>query len=345
MKLYTSIFCTFVLLAVLVVGCGATATPSGSRAAEVHSPLAATEEPRTVEKTLEAEKTVEVMVEKTQEPVIAPTSAPATPMPLDNTASGVLPAAAPRSDRLIVKNSEMQVTVENSDVAIDRVTQLVGDLGGYIISSRIWYQDWLGASYKYASITIGVPVDRFEAAMRRLRGLALQVDDEHASGQDVTDEYVDLESRLRNLEATRDRIRTFLDKATTVEESLTVNEQLAAVEAEIEAVKGRMNYLFDRSSYSTITVQLNPALPAAPIPPTPSPTLIPMPTPTATPLPTPTPWSATAIASDAAFTLTSILQTLAGIAIWFGIVVLPLVLPVALFVWGVRYVARRLGLK
>jgi len=49
------------------------------------------------------------------------------------------------------------------------------------------------------------------------------------SGQDVTDEYVDLQSRLGNLEATRDRIRTFLDQAQTVDEALRVNEQLAAV--------------------------------------------------------------------------------------------------------------------
>ncbi|MBN2004893.1 MAG: DUF4349 domain-containing protein [Anaerolineae bacterium] len=331
MKLYTGVLCAFVLLAVLAAGCGA--TPASIRVA-TQAPRAATEEAaKIVEKTVEVEKIEALTVAATPAPL------PATPGSLNDTTSGVLPAAAPRPNRFIIKNSEMQMTVEDSDAALDRVTQVVGDLGGYIISSRIWFQDWLGESYKYASVTMGIPVDRFETAMRRLRGLALQVDDEHASGQDVTDEYVDLESRLGNLEATRDRIRTFLDKATTVEESLRVNEQLAAVEAEIEAVKGRMNYLYDRSSYSTITVQLNPALPPAPVPPTPTPT------PTATPTPTPEPWNASAIASDATSALTSVLQTLAGIAIWFGIVVLPLVFPVVLIAWGVQRVARRLGFK
>ncbi|HPD42084.1 MAG TPA: DUF4349 domain-containing protein, partial [Anaerolineae bacterium] len=93
------------------------------------------------------------------------------------------------------------------------------------------------------------------------------------SGQDVTDEYVDLQSRLGNLEATRDRIRTFLDQAQTVDEALRVNEQLAAVEAQIEQVKGRMVYLRERSAYSTITVQLDPELPSAPeVTPVPTPT-------------------------------------------------------------------------
>lgn len=316
MKVYTGVLCVLVLLSVLAAGCS---TPT----------------PMMVQETQEAaevsivEKTVEVESMATEEP----TEEPLTEEFSSSTAH-VLPAVAARSNRMIIKNSEMQLTVEDTDAAIDLVTQVVGDLGGYIVSSRVWYQDWLEEPYKYASVTIGIPVDRFEVAMRRLRGMAVQVDDESASGQDVTDEYVDLESRLRNLEATSDRIRSFLDQATSVEESLRVNEQLAAIEAEIETVKGRMNYLTDRSAYSTITVQLNPELPPVAVPPTPTPT----------PKVTPEPWRASAVAADATATLTSILKVLAELVIWFGIVILPLIIPIGLIVWGTRYVLRRLGL-
>ncbi len=171
---------------------------------------------RTVEFETVVEKPVEIVV--TALPMVMP-----TPLP---TLSGgnVLPvAAAPRANRLIVKNADLSLTVEHTDIAIDRLTQIVGDVGGYIISSRVWYQAWLDKEYKYASLTLGVPVDQFEAAMRRLRDIALSVDDERAGGQDVTDEFVDLQSRLRNLEATQDRIRTFLDQAKTVDEALKVN--------------------------------------------------------------------------------------------------------------------------
>ena len=75
---------------------------------------------------------------------------------------------------------------------------------------------------KGATITFAVPVDRFEETLRRVRGIAIRVDQESASGQDVTDQYADLESQLRNLQATADRIRDFLTKATTVEEALKV---------------------------------------------------------------------------------------------------------------------------
>lgn len=288
--------------------------------------------PEVVMKTVVVEKEGEkVVVIETKEVVVASTPAPA-PIP---GGANALPSVASRPNRMIIKNAEMQTTVEDTDVAIDLVTQVVGDTGGYIISSRVWFQDWLGVQYKYASVTLGVPVDNFELAMRRLRGLAITVNDERAAGQDVTDEYVDLDSRLGNLEATRDRIREFLDQATTVEESLRVNAELAIVEAEIETVKGRMNYLGDRSAYSTITIQLNPALPPAPTP---------EPTPTPTPTPTPEPWSASAVAADASHTLVSALQILAEVLIWFGIAVLPLALPVVGLIAGGRYLFKRLGL-
>ena len=283
--------------------------------------------PERVFETVVVEKEVErtVLVEKVVE--AAPTPAP-TAMPA-GVGGHTLPAAAVRANRMIVKNADLQLTVEDTDVAIDRVTQVVGDVGGYIVSSRVWYQDWLDEAYKYASITVGIPVDQFEDTMRRLRALALTVDDERAGGQDVTDEYVDLESRLRNLKATRDRIREFLDQAQNVEEALRVNEELKAVEAEIEAVQGRMNYLFDRAAFSTITVQLSPALPDPPLAPTPTPT------------PSPEPWSTTRVARDAGQTFTAILRVFAELAIWFSIVVLPFALPPVALLVGVRHWLKR----
>ena len=91
----------------------------------------------------------------------------------------------------------------------------------------------------------------------RLRGLAVKVVDETAAGDDVTEQYVDLQSQLTNLEATRARIQEFLKDAKTVDEALRINQELANIEAQIEQIKGRMNYLNDRSAYSTITINLS----------------------------------------------------------------------------------------
>jgi len=284
---------------------------------------------------IEKEVVVTQIVEKEGEAVVVTVEARTEDMPAatvisssgEDTAIDYDALTLPyRSNRLIIKNADLSLLVADTDNAIDRTAQVAADTGGYILSSRVWYQEWLGDNYKYATITIGVPAHQFEVAMRRLRGLAVRVVDENASGQDVTDEYVDLQSRLENLEATRDRIRTFLEQTTTVTEALKINEELKAVEEEIALVQGRMNYLFDRAAYSTITVNLNPELPEA--------------TPTPTPTPTP-PWNPGETAERAGNTLSAILRVLIEIAIWFGIVVAPLVVPPVLVAAFIAWIARR----
>ena len=80
-------------------------------------------------------------------------------------------------------------------------------------------------------------------------------------GDDVTEEFVDLESRLKNLEATRDRLQSFLDKAETVDDALKVNQSLSDLQGQIEQLKGRKQFLERSAALSTISVTLSP-LPA-----------------------------------------------------------------------------------
>jgi hypothetical protein len=236
-------------------------------------------------------------------------------------------------NRLIIKKAEVALLVENTDTAINRSLGIVTEYGGYVVSNRTWFQD----EGKYATLTIGVPAEYFEEMLRRLKELAVTVSNETVSGQDVTDEFVDLESRLVNLEATAARIREFLAQAKTVEESLQVSNQLSAIEAEIEQVKGRMAYLKDRAAFSTITLQIAPHV----LVPTPTPT--PSPTPTATP----EPWSAgrtfnqaTTVTSSAAQTL---FQTSVDVLIWMVVVILPFAAPVVLVIWITFKLVRRLA--
>ena len=242
-------------------------------------------------------------------------------------------AALPQ-DRLIIKNGEISLLVENADVAIDRVTQTAVDNGGYVLTSNTWFDD----IYKSATVTIAVRSDRFEIAMRRLRDISIMVLQESSSGEDVSSEFVDLESRLGNLEATRDRIQTFLDQAKTVDEALKVNEQLAEIEAEIEQVKGRMNYLSGRAAFSTITVDLTV--------PQPTPTITPTPTNTPTPTPTftPTPWSAAGAVQGAVKAQTGLFHGLIELFIWFGLVFAPYGVVIGGIVLGARaFMKRRNG--
>jgi hypothetical protein len=237
-----------------------------------------------------------------------------------------LPEASPyRASRMIIKNAELRLLVDDTRTAVDRVTQVAEDTLGYVLSSRTWYD----RDYQYATITLGVPAEEYEGALRRLRGIGLRVLDESASGTDVTDQYVDLQSRLRNLEATEATIRSFLDKAETVEESLRVNQQLSEITDQIEEIKGKMNYLKDRSSYSTITVHLEPQLP------TPTPTATPTATATPTPTPTPTPlaWQPDQTFRSASNVLVRLLRAVGDLLIWIVVVLGPFLIPLALVIW------------
>jgi len=190
--------------------------------------------------------------------------------PSDGSAASGAPASGSGNTSggvpLIVKQGRIHLLVKDTDQSIDRLTQIVSDSGGYIVSNRVWFEPGREANSKYATYTIAVPVDQFENALLRLRDLSLRVVEESAGGQDVSEEYVDLQSRLNNLESTRDRIRGFLDQAQSVDESLRINQELSTIEDQIEQVKGRMNYLSNRAAYSTITVQLDPELPPVVVP-------------------------------------------------------------------------------
>lgn len=325
----------FTLAIVLLAGCGAPAATPAADYGQMPLP-AATQAPYMAEATAPAE----LFAVGQSGGAADSKSAQAVTLPEVNTnqtvdANGTpIPVVVSGADRKIIKNAEVRLQVEDTDSAIDRTTQVIGDVGGYIISSRVWYQDYYGTSYKYATISMGVPVDQFETAMRRLRNLALKVLDENASGQDVTDQYVDLQSQLGNLEATRDRIRTFLEQAKTVDEALQVNQQLTEVEAQIEQVKGRMNYLGNRSAFSTITVTIEPKLPD----------ITPTATPTAMPTATPTVWDPGKTLGSAQHTVTLAYQGVVESLIWLLVVFVPLLAPPALIIWLVwKFVTRKTG--
>lgn len=309
MKSRSSLFMLFVVVAMVLAACGGAAATESP----VEPELYGFEEPAAAPPS--ADKAGEAIAEQSVDSIGFPVA--------ENTAyevrnqSGNL-TVLERSNRMIVKNADIRLLVEDTNSAIDRTTQIVGDSGGYIVSSRVWYQDYAEYQLKYASVTLGIPVDEFERVLSRLRGLAIEVRDETASGDDVTDQYVDLQSQLTTLEATRERVQSFLDDAKTVDEALRINMELANLDAQIEQIKGRMNYLNDRSAFSTITITLEPELPELePVAP-----------------PVPQVWSPGLVLKDAVKVLTVAYQGIAEFAIWLGVVLLPIFLPPALLLWA-----------
>jgi hypothetical protein len=158
-------------------------------------------------------------------------------------------------DRRVIRNAEIELEVENIESSTRQFREIVADLGGYMTSSSA---QTTGESRARTYLSFEVPADRFETTLDRLRDhrLVVEVLHESTTTQDVTEEYVDLESRLRNLEATEERYVELLEAATTISEILDVEYELSRVRGDIEQLQGRINYLDQRTSFSRISVTL-----------------------------------------------------------------------------------------
>jgi len=168
---------------------------------------------------------------------------------------------SPEEERMIVRNGDMSLVVEDVVDARDEIAQLAVSFDGYVVSSQISgeEQDMRGW------ISIRVPDEKFDQALAELRDLAARVTSESTSSQDITEEYVDLQSRLKNAEATESQYLALLEKAINVEDILKIYDSLSRVRGDIEQIKGRMQYLEQISSMSLISVNLKPVATAKPL--------------------------------------------------------------------------------
>lgn len=219
--------------------------------------------------------------------------APGTAAP--GVSGGSDPAIIEPQQRIVITNASMGVEVRDVDAVAQQMINMALGMGGYVVNSSVYdatYYDGVeNVDGRRADMTIRVPAARLEEVMEMARQVAVTVVAETIIGQDVTDEYTDLESRLRNLEATRSRIEEFLADATSVEESLRVFDELTRVTEEIEVIRGQLNYYAEAAAYSSLTLTVTQFVPQRSVTATPTstPTNTPTPTPTHTPTITPTP--------------------------------------------------------
>ena len=158
-------------------------------------------------------------------------------------------AAVSAQDRIIVRTVGMTLVVSQVAQVVDDIGRVARDLGGWVVSSD--------RSSKHAGfVAIRVPAQALEDAVRQLRQLAVEVESESSTSQDVTDEYVDSNSRLRSLRATEAALLELLGQSTDVESALLVREELSKVQTEIESLLGRIKYLEQTAAFSLVNVDL-----------------------------------------------------------------------------------------
>jgi len=269
----------------------------------------------------------------------APTLAPAAEAPRE--ALGVAPSVASDSfagntpgqgisgapqaqpDRLVIKNASLSLVVDDPVKSLDNISNLADEMGGFVVTANM-SETVLdsGAKAPQGNITIRIPAERLNEALKRIKADSKQAPlSENINSQDVTSEYTDLGSRLRNLEATETQLTEIMGSATKTEDVLSVYNQLVQVREQIEVIKGQMKYYEESAAMSAISVNLVANAAVQPL--------------------TIGGWQPVGTARNAVQALINTLKTLGSLVIWILLYILPVVLVLfVIFVLPLRWAWR-----
>lgn len=232
----------------------------------------------------------------------APAAAPAVTTADTSTVPSV-------SQRLVIKNASLEIVVDSPSQALQTISDMAQQMNGFVVSSSSFKTtDSEGVEVPQAKITLRVPADKLDQALAKIHSLVKNADqdirNENVTGQDVTEDYIDLNSRLTNLQAAEKQLQTILDNATKTEDVLSVFQQLTNIQQQIEVTTGKIKFYEQSAALSAIDVSILASASIAPI--------------------QIAGWQPLGIARDAVQALVEIGKFLVGAVIWIVIVVVPI---------------------
>ena len=172
-------------------------------------------------------------------------------------------------DRKIVRNADLTMEVASTTDAQHRVVSIAESHGGFVVNSEAKQRDNIEPAKRTLDITlvVRIPENQFGAALDQIRALGNGTPkEEKVTGQDVTEEFIDLEARLKTQRALEAQFLQIMRQAGKIGDALEVQRQIADVRTEIEKLEGRKRFLENRSSLSTITINLQSPTPIIVVP-------------------------------------------------------------------------------
>ncbi len=259
---------------------------------------------------------------------LAPMEAPlAEEYGLDSSKGTGVTAAESESEQMVMMSASLSIAVDDPSTTMADIQKLARDMGGFTVYSNLYKtQTMTGSEVFEASVTIRVPAERLDEAMEKIKAMTGDAKkytlNENVSGQDVTKEYTDLQSRLRNLEEADAKLSEFYEQATKTEDALAIYNQKMQVTEQIEVIKGQIKYYDESVSTSSITVSIQAKETIAPL--------------------TVAGWKPSGVARDALQALIKFGKGLVNFLIWLVLYVLPIALVIGLPVFFlVRWLTRR----
>ncbi len=159
-------------------------------------------------------------------------------------------------ERKIIRNADLELEAAAPAEAQTRITSIAESNGGFVIESNQSSSDVKTTTRDTVSMTIRVPAEKFNESLDAIRKTATRTIAETVKGQDVTEEFIDIEARLKSQKALEAQFLEIMKRSNSVAEALSIQREIADVRGEIEKVEGRKQFLQNQSSLSTIKIKI-----------------------------------------------------------------------------------------
>lgn len=159
--------------------------------------------------------------------------------------------SAPVSERKVIKKGEITFQTKSLQESTAFIKGAVNEMSGYISGENVYSSD----NRVTQRMEIRVPAKNFDILLARISDNAGKIDSRNVQVEDVTEEYIDIDSRIKTKKELENRYKELLSKAGKVDEMLSIERELGTLRSDIEATEGRLKYLTDQVSLSTLTVE------------------------------------------------------------------------------------------
>jgi hypothetical protein len=225
-------------------------------------------------------------------------------------------ASMPAQDRLVIRNADLAVVVADPSQKMDAISKMAEEMGGWVVASNVYQTQTVNnVEVTEGTITIRVPAEKLDEALTKIKEGTSEILSESSSGQDVTAEYVDLQSKLKTYEEADAQLSKILETKTESEEVLAVFQQKMAYEEQINLLKGQIKYYNEAAAMSAINVRVVAEESIQPL--------------------EIAGWKPQGVARDAAQALIDFFKGFVNFLIWLVIFVIPVLVMVGLPGWGI----------
>jgi hypothetical protein len=161
----------------------------------------------------------------------------------------------PAAERKVIRNAELTLELSNPEEGKRKIEAITESCNGFVVSSEAISQEEAGARAS-VTVVVRIPATKFGAVLEEIRKLGYKIKREKITGQDVTEEYIDIEARLKAKKAVESQFLEIMKQARQVSDALEVQKALGEVRSEIEQIEGRRRFLENQVNLSTFSITL-----------------------------------------------------------------------------------------